>query len=179
MRRFCAKRSFLLDRARPVFFSARPKRKWGAHCCRQHGGIPTQSGDPLLLSDTCRAAARSLWVIFFSFRAAAISAPVFSRSMRITWNQYSKTGPSPQQTLRGAGGTEAPPRDVARTDAKPPRILQDFAATATATVNATATVTVNATVIVSAAANAAGPAAQPRGRGGRRAARIKQKRIIF
>ena len=23
------KRSFLLDRARPVFFSARPKRKWG------------------------------------------------------------------------------------------------------------------------------------------------------
>ena len=29
----CAqKRSFLLDRARPVFFSARPKRKWGVHC---------------------------------------------------------------------------------------------------------------------------------------------------
>ena len=26
------KRPFLLDRARPVFFSARPKRKWGAHC---------------------------------------------------------------------------------------------------------------------------------------------------
>ena len=26
------KRSFLLDRARPVFFSARPKRKWGVHC---------------------------------------------------------------------------------------------------------------------------------------------------
>ena len=25
------KRSFLLDRARPVFFSARPKRKWGVH----------------------------------------------------------------------------------------------------------------------------------------------------
>ena len=35
--RFCAKRSFLLDRARPVFFSARPKRKWGAHCCQQPG----------------------------------------------------------------------------------------------------------------------------------------------
>ena len=35
-RRECAgvrqKRPFLLDRARPVFFSARPKRKWGAHC---------------------------------------------------------------------------------------------------------------------------------------------------
>ena len=26
------KRSFLLDRARPVFFSARPKRKWGVYC---------------------------------------------------------------------------------------------------------------------------------------------------
>ena len=26
------RRSFLLDRARPVFFSARPKRKWGVHC---------------------------------------------------------------------------------------------------------------------------------------------------
>ena len=35
-RRECAgvrqKRPFLLDRARPIFFSARPKRKWGAHC---------------------------------------------------------------------------------------------------------------------------------------------------
>ena len=35
-RRECAgvrqKRPFLLDRARPVFFSTRPKRKWGAHC---------------------------------------------------------------------------------------------------------------------------------------------------
>ena len=34
-RRECAgvrqKRPFLLDRARPVFFSARPKRKWGVH----------------------------------------------------------------------------------------------------------------------------------------------------
>ena len=27
--RFCARRPFLLDRARPVFFSARSKRKWG------------------------------------------------------------------------------------------------------------------------------------------------------
>ena len=43
MCRFRAKRSFLLDRARPVFFSARPKRKWGAHCCRQHGGIPARA----------------------------------------------------------------------------------------------------------------------------------------
>ena len=32
------KRSFLLDRARPVFFSARPKRKWGVHLpSHQHG----------------------------------------------------------------------------------------------------------------------------------------------
>ena len=31
-RRSASKRSFLLDRARPVFFSARPKRKWGVHC---------------------------------------------------------------------------------------------------------------------------------------------------
>lgn len=31
-------------------------------------------------SDTCRAAASSFWVIFCSFRAAAISAPVFVRS---------------------------------------------------------------------------------------------------
>ena len=35
-RRECAgvrqKRPFLLDRARPIFFSARPKRKWGVHC---------------------------------------------------------------------------------------------------------------------------------------------------
>ena len=37
--RFCARRPFLLDRARPVFFSARSKRKWGAHCRRQ-AGIP-------------------------------------------------------------------------------------------------------------------------------------------
>ena len=47
-------RSFLLNRARPVFFSARSKRKWGAHClgqrriprarigvhCRRQPGIP-------------------------------------------------------------------------------------------------------------------------------------------
>ena len=32
LRKFGAKRSFLLDRARPVFFSARAKRKWGVHC---------------------------------------------------------------------------------------------------------------------------------------------------
>ena len=31
-RKFGAKRSFLLDRPRPVFFSARPKRKWGVEC---------------------------------------------------------------------------------------------------------------------------------------------------
>ena len=36
MRRFCAKRSFLLDRARPVFFSARPKRKWGVESRSDH-----------------------------------------------------------------------------------------------------------------------------------------------
>ena len=32
------KRSFLLDRPRPVFFSARPKRKWGVEwISHQHG----------------------------------------------------------------------------------------------------------------------------------------------
>ena len=34
------KRPFLLDRARPVFFSARSKRKWGVHC---PAGIPAES----------------------------------------------------------------------------------------------------------------------------------------
>ena len=32
LHRSASKRPFLLDRARPVFFSARPKRKWGVHC---------------------------------------------------------------------------------------------------------------------------------------------------
>ena len=39
------KRSFLLDRARPVFFSARPKRKWGVHCPAINiADFPTQTG---------------------------------------------------------------------------------------------------------------------------------------
>ena len=32
------KRSFLLDRSRPVFFSARPKRKWGVEWASRHHG---------------------------------------------------------------------------------------------------------------------------------------------
>ncbi len=32
LHRSASKRPFLLDRARPVFFSARRKRKWGVHC---------------------------------------------------------------------------------------------------------------------------------------------------
>ena len=34
-RRSASKRSFLLDRARPVFFSTRGKRKWGVHPAEQ------------------------------------------------------------------------------------------------------------------------------------------------
>ena len=39
-----AKRSFLLDRARPVFFSARAKRKWGVHSLRRIGAITDSFG---------------------------------------------------------------------------------------------------------------------------------------
>ena len=43
------KRSFLLDRARPVFFSARPKRKWGVHC---PAGNPAESPGWLITAPT-------------------------------------------------------------------------------------------------------------------------------
>ena len=39
--KFSPKRFFLLDRARPVFFLARPKRKWGVQMpSHHHGRIP-------------------------------------------------------------------------------------------------------------------------------------------
>ena len=59
-------RSFLLDRARPVFFSARSKRKWGAYClgqrrfpaperahCRRQPGIPRPNGRILWRNTPC------------------------------------------------------------------------------------------------------------------------------
>src|SRR5699024_8607814 len=57
------KRLFLVDRARPVLFVARPKREWGAHCfgqrrfppperahCRQQPGTPYPMITPTIKS---------------------------------------------------------------------------------------------------------------------------------
>ena len=59
-RRSASKRSFLLDRAQPVFFSTRGKRKWGVHPA---GPAPCGSRIPRGRRSAARPAQPSTWLI--------------------------------------------------------------------------------------------------------------------
>ena len=72
-RRSASKRSFLLDRARPVFFSTRGKRKWGVHPA---GPAPCGSRIP----HGRRPAARLRYALpYFKNSSTTLSIPGFSQ----------------------------------------------------------------------------------------------------